>query len=676
MPGGGLPLPGLYPGSMAGMLAQFGHDSGLLGGTSMMPPNIPHPVGHDLSNATADEVLEAAGMVTMAGQLANLHHSLKRPSHTSYDTNSDMDFDLKSRADSLDSSGRPMPKKSRPNHSLIEKRRRDKMKAHIHELAALVPMCAAINTNKLDKFTVLRLALQHIKSLLGSARPAAGAASLYKPAFVSDEELKQLMQYSGEGFVLVAGCDRARVLFTSNSTQEIVQHNSQDLLGRSLFDLLHPEDAETLKTQLLTADHGPRERLIDIKTGVSIKTESSPSFLSSAGSRRSFFCRMKSGRPCGSSPAAAGPSAVPTPASATQLAPEKSEYINVQISGYIRTFPSSQCIPTCLQENGKIKQEEGTGSQTDQAVTAFCGIVRPVTETTNTNSPSRDQEFVIRLTPNGRILDCDERIKGLLELVPQEVIGTSLYDHLHRNDIPRIVEVHRAALQSRNKLLTSIFRLRRKDGEYVAFRAKAACFRNPLSKKVEQLVFCVAVVEPAERDIGRKLIRDCPAQEALQDFLQSEGGNGSSAGSVSTNCRSPSGVSKLGDLVAQELQQREADRDGSGRISQSSPPNSPKIKMPEGAPASNESGYKSSPNPSDPDNLSFSIPNVDSICQENELIRQGVQQLQNKINQFQRRDGLGGSPLPLTDDSMGMVMSILEADSNIGDPFNGSLIRA
>ena len=44
--------------------------------------------------------------------------------------------------------------------------------------------------------------------------------------------------------------------------------------------------------------------------------------------------------------------------------------------------------------------------------------------------------------------------------------------------------MHRAAIQSRNKLLTSIFRLRRKDGEYVAFRAKAAAFRNPLSKKV------------------------------------------------------------------------------------------------------------------------------------------------------------------------------------------------
>ena len=105
---------------------------------------------HDLSHSTADEVLGAA----MADQLASLHHQLKRPSHTSYGTDSDLDFDLKSRADSVDSSGRPLPKKSRPNHSLIEKRRRDKMKAHIHELAALVPMCAAINTNKLDKVRI------------------------------------------------------------------------------------------------------------------------------------------------------------------------------------------------------------------------------------------------------------------------------------------------------------------------------------------------------------------------------------------------------------------------------------------------------------------------------------------------------------------------------------------
>ena len=48
---------------------------------------------------------------------------------------------------------------------------------------------------------------------------------------------------------------------------------------------------------------------------------------------------------------------------------------------------------------------------------------------------------MLRLTPNGRIIDCDERVKGILEIVPQEMVGTSIYDHLHSNDIPRIVEV-------------------------------------------------------------------------------------------------------------------------------------------------------------------------------------------------------------------------------------------
>ena len=44
------------------------------------------------------------------------------------------------------------------------------------------------------------------------------------------------------------------------------------------------------------------------------------------------------------------------------------------------------------------------------------------------------------------------------------------------------------------------------------------------------------------------------------------------------------------------------------------------------------------------------------ICQENDVIRQGVQQLQNKINQFQRRDGLGGSPLIRDSDNLTYIL--------------------
>ena len=124
----------------------------------------------------------------------------------------------------------------------------------------------------------------------------------------------------------------------------------------------------------------------------------------------------------------------------------------------------------------------------------------------------------------------------------------------------------------------------------------------------------------------------------------------------------------MGDLVAQELHQREID---SGLTSAASPPHSPRSKNPtEHAPASNESGYKSSPHPSDTGTFIFMIEswfiiNLDhligtlsdpGICQENDVIRQGVQQLQNKINQFQRRDGLGGSPLIRDSDKLIFIL--------------------
>ncbi|XP_059142173.1 basic helix-loop-helix ARNT-like protein 1 [Physella acuta] len=399
-------------------------------------------------------------------------------------------------ADLNDSDGRqpglsPMNKQ---NHSEIEKRRRDKMNTYITELSALIPMCSAMN-RKLDKLTVLRMAVQHINSLKGTTKVCSEMSD--KPSFISEDDLKQLILNVADGFLFVVGCDRGRILYVSESVKDILQYSQSDLIGQSLFDILHPRDISKVKEQLSSSDLTPRERLIDAKTMLPVKTEypQKPTHLCS-GARRSFFCHMKSAGKV-SADLAASIKVKKELMETTYHRKRKSERKNFKVihcTGYLKSWSKA-----------KIGLDEDSEADNDCSIlNCLVAIGReqptynPYLAEESSHIKVRSLEYMSRHNVDGKFTYVDERATVILGYLPQELLGTSVYEYYHQDDIPTLGQVHRKVLSSKEKIETDVYRFKLKNGKFIHLKSRCFGFRNPWTKEVEYIVSTNTVVHMQE----------------------------------------------------------------------------------------------------------------------------------------------------------------------------------
>ncbi|VDD86382.1 unnamed protein product [Enterobius vermicularis] len=184
------------------------------------------------------------------------------------------------------------PPASTSNHSEIEKRRRDRMNELIGELSALVP---AASNRKLDKLSVLRLALQHIASLTSNHDGSADCGASGETLPIT--ELIVLIEKSTNGFLMVADVETANIVYVSDAATKCLGISAEDLINRNCFDILHPEDVRTFRDEIMTTHLNSRLSSEIGSDYVNDCVSSSTNYYPQPnemdiGLKRSFFCRI------------------------------------------------------------------------------------------------------------------------------------------------------------------------------------------------------------------------------------------------------------------------------------------------------------------------------------------------------------------------------------------------
>ncbi|XP_061773480.1 aryl hydrocarbon receptor nuclear translocator-like protein 2 isoform X3 [Nerophis ophidion] len=367
----------------------------------------------------------------------------------------------------------------REPHSQIEKRRRDKMNTLIDKLSVMIPTCNPMS-RKLDKLTVLRMAVQHLKSLKGSS--SAFSELNCKPSFLPDEELKHLVLKAADGFLFVVGCDRGKIVFVSESVSKILNYSGAELIGQSFFDYVHPKDMGKVKEQLSASELYPRERLIDAKTGLQVQADLPIGAARlCSGARRSFFYRMK----CNKVSVKVEEKEFQA---STSKKKELQKYCTVHCTGYMRSWPSSQL------------EAEGEGDAEKQESSHFSCLVA-VGRIHSHSSPQvngdfrvKPTEFITRYAMDGKFTFVDQRATTILGYLPQELLGTSCYEYFHQDDLPHLADRHRKVLRSKEKIETNRYKFKTKYGSFVTLQSQWFSFVNPWTKEVEYIVSTNTVI--------------------------------------------------------------------------------------------------------------------------------------------------------------------------------------
>lgn len=401
---------------------------------------------------------------------------------------------------------------SRQNRNMMEKHRRDKMNAHISNLALLVPTVAN-SPKKMDKTSILRLtaAFLRLHKFL-TADPGDSIKELELPECLKTYNLSQALMEVMDGFMIIVSCT-GNILFVTHTVETLLGHAQNFLMGQKLHSITYHEDHDVLNKNL-TPDTDPSSADHDASGQLSVGDDSSSSGDTSSSSSQSAQSPQQQ-QPSSNPPVTANTGHSTTPEQQrrsfylrlSQRAVSRSEitqYELVHVLGLLRVPQRPNRGPSTHSRTRSRSRDGGNVGSGADIDTVLIAVVRMMRERSVAErsllEPTRD-EYVTRHLIDGRIIYSDHRISVVAGYMAEEVTGESAFKFMHKDDVRfTIVALRQMYDRGKETYGSSCYRLLSKTGQFIYLRTHGYLEYDKDTQKIVSFI-CINTLVPEEEGI-------------------------------------------------------------------------------------------------------------------------------------------------------------------------------
>ncbi|RZF35931.1 hypothetical protein LSTR_LSTR008501 [Laodelphax striatellus] len=363
-----------------------------------------------------------------------------------------------------------------------------------------------IESHQMNSLSLNSMGHEHMKKLKATEvnavenfEEAGSAPTTKEPKTQSLRLLEDLrIAHPKEQFMLVVSMQEGSVLYTTPNMTNVLGYPKDMWMGRSLFDFIHPKDRDALNKYITSCIAGPLVSRYSQKDQQ--QTSSSTGGAAAGAGKQSintFHCCFRQYRGLKSS--------------GFSVIEKKVDYLPCKISFFFHELNQNK-LSSCATAGDKGQAEAASPSDgfCDTLLIANASLIHSAYLNADENCCS--PTFVTQHSTTMCLTHVDNDVIPYFGYMPHDMIGRSVFDFYHPDDLPYLKEVYKNVLKDKSQPYRGgkPYRFRTQNGTYALVETDWCGFVNPWTKKLEFIIGQHYIVKgPPVPDVTTVVEQNC-----------------------------------------------------------------------------------------------------------------------------------------------------------------------